>query len=500
MQYHGVADRYTLDGAARLRRCTPTRRLRRPSRRDAPPVGSNGGQAAAFAFDLARSIVYTRQGNPAWSGQERDGIPPIRSDDLFFGGAQADWVNLDKVAIPQADEQQRLLANLILHMNARSEAVAEVLVLPAGRKGGRRDDGRRSRQQRHGRPIRPLQDQQPGQLQRERLGVRPRNVVYLSGHAHLPTRQAAAYVADGFEIGRPHHDRLLRLHAQSLQTNYARRSGRCSRVCSRACRRRDQPDALHRLQRLRHAAASRRWRTAFGSTRTTTTGPAHGCEPSGVHDRLRHADAVRQGSTARMIDVYQAATQMTDESEQTLPFTIDTLLDRAHRPEGYYGFFVANMHTDTVAHAGSEAIVASAHARGRSVISAAAAARPGWMEETDPRSAALNWNGPSGVHGTWAPGRLASKHAAGVARHRDPASSLEERRPGQLSAGNNQRSRRTHLRRGAGTVSWPTTGRTRLRRISASCRDSGGDFGDDRPGRPTKRQPHASTTARLRTR
>ena len=32
-----------------------------------------GGQAAAFTYDLARSVVYTRQGNPAWAGQERDG-------------------------------------------------------------------------------------------------------------------------------------------------------------------------------------------------------------------------------------------------------------------------------------------------------------------------------------------------------------------------------------------------------------------------------------------
>ncbi len=36
-------------------------------------VGTAGGQAAAFTYDLARSVVYTRQGNPAWSGQERDG-------------------------------------------------------------------------------------------------------------------------------------------------------------------------------------------------------------------------------------------------------------------------------------------------------------------------------------------------------------------------------------------------------------------------------------------
>ena len=37
-------------------------------------VGPNGGEAAAFAFDLNRSIVYTRQGNPAWASQNRDGV------------------------------------------------------------------------------------------------------------------------------------------------------------------------------------------------------------------------------------------------------------------------------------------------------------------------------------------------------------------------------------------------------------------------------------------
>ena len=71
-----------------------------------------------------------------------------------------------------------------------------------------------------------------------------------------------------------------------------------------------------------------------------------------------------------MIDVYQAATQMTDESGQTYPFTIDTLLDRALGPEGYYGVFTANMHTDAADSSGSDAIVASAQARGVPVVSA----------------------------------------------------------------------------------------------------------------------------------
>ena len=99
-------------------------------------VGSAGGQAAAFTYDLARSVVYTRQGNPAWAGQKRDGqINPIRSDDLFFGGATAaDWVDLSKVAIPQADEQQRLLANLITQMNRDRTPLPRFWYLPRGEK------------------------------------------------------------------------------------------------------------------------------------------------------------------------------------------------------------------------------------------------------------------------------------------------------------------------------------------------------------------------------
>ena len=63
-------------------------------------VGANGGQAASWSFDLARSVVLTRQGNPAWAGTERDGVTPIRSDDQFFGAAagdpQPDWVDLTR--------------------------------------------------------------------------------------------------------------------------------------------------------------------------------------------------------------------------------------------------------------------------------------------------------------------------------------------------------------------------------------------------------------------
>lgn len=77
--------------------------------------------------------------------------------------------------------------------------------------------------------------------------------------------------------------------------------------------------------------------------------------------------ATRSGA---VLDIYQAATQMTDESDQTYPFTIDTLLDNAVGPLGYYGVFTANMHTDYAESAGSDAIVASAQAHGVPIVSA----------------------------------------------------------------------------------------------------------------------------------
>src|SRR5204863_431183 len=44
--------------------------------------------------------------------------------------------------------------------------------------------------------------------------------------------------------------------------------------------------------------------------------------------------------------------------------------DNALGATGYYGAFAANMHTDAAVHAGSQAIVASAQARGVPIVSA----------------------------------------------------------------------------------------------------------------------------------
>jgi hypothetical protein len=119
IQFKGTADNYTLNGATSVATfySDATTSTSNPAT-TVRSVGSNGGTAAAFTYDLAKSVIALHQGNQAWAGDERDGEGPRRSNDLFFGAksgdVQPDWVNLDKSHIPQADEQQRLLANMLI--------------------------------------------------------------------------------------------------------------------------------------------------------------------------------------------------------------------------------------------------------------------------------------------------------------------------------------------------------------------------------------------------
>ncbi len=115
LQTHGTADLYAglASGAVMLgelysNASTATGR---------PAVAANvygAGRAAAFTFDLPQSIALMRQGNPAKAGVDTDGDGVLRTIDLFQKAyGTAPWVDLNKVPIPQADEQQRLLARLV---------------------------------------------------------------------------------------------------------------------------------------------------------------------------------------------------------------------------------------------------------------------------------------------------------------------------------------------------------------------------------------------------
>ncbi len=83
-------------------------------------LGERGGRVTAFTWDLARAVVLTRQGNPAWAGREHDGHPPLRPNELFEAppGEGEDWVDPGTAEVPHADEQMRLLSRQLVEASA----------------------------------------------------------------------------------------------------------------------------------------------------------------------------------------------------------------------------------------------------------------------------------------------------------------------------------------------------------------------------------------------
>jgi hypothetical protein len=393
IQYHGDADRWSLSGA----RSVATLFSDASTNAGSPAVtvrnvGANGGQAAAFTYDLARSVVTTRQGNPAWAGQERDGVFPIRSDDMFFGGAgTADWIDLSKVAIPQADEQQRLLANLIADVTADRKPLPRFWYLPRDAKaavvmtGDDHGNGGTAGRFDGFRAASP-----PGCNVAAWECIRGTSYIYPSTPA-LTDGQAGGYVADGFEIA-------LHLNTGCGDFNAASLEGFFSQQL--AGLKAQYPSVPAPVTNRTHCIAFSDWATE------PKIESAHGIRldtnyyywpASWVGDRpgfftgsgmpMRFGD-----SDGSMIDVYQAVTQMTDESGQSFPGTVNALLDRAIGAEGYYGVFTANMHTDVVASAGADAIVASAKARGVPVVSAKQMLT--WLDgRNDSSFGAIAWSG-----------------------------------------------------------------------------------------------------------
>ena len=353
------------------------------------------GQAAAFTYDLARSVVDTRQGNPAWSGQERDESAPIRSDDLFFGAAsfdpQPNWIDFGKAQIPQADEQQRLLTNLILQMNLRNKPLPRFWFLPSGFKAAivmTGDDHARGGTA--GRFDAYVAASADGCSVADWGCVRSTSYVYPD--SPITNRDAQQYMAAGFEVALHVTTNCADFTSYAdLDSYYADQLASFAAV---------YPDVPAPVTNRTHCITWSDYDTQPKvelSHRIRLDTTYYYWPGSWLNDRpglmtgsgllMRFADRAGQ-----IIDVYQAATQLTDESGQTYPLHVDTLLDNALGPTGYYGVFTANMHTDEVSSAGSDAIIASAAARGVPVVSARQMLA--WLDGRNASSfGALAWNG-----------------------------------------------------------------------------------------------------------
>lgn len=368
MQFHGTADLYRprdagtqvvaqLYSTATAATEFPAVTLR--------SVGTSGGTASAFTFDLARSIVYTRQGNPAWSGQERDGISPIRSDDLFY----TDYIDLSKVAIPQADEQQRLLANLITETTRDVLPVPRFWYLPRGEVAA----------------VVMTADEHNGgsvpnrfstELSRSTAGcfvafwdcVRSTSYMFVD-YPLISDNQARTYEQQGFELalhpnsgcGTPNRAQFAALlteqlaalgrHYPSITTPTTSRNDCVFWVDYTTVPEEEEKAGINLDANYYY------WPASWAASRPGMfTG-------SGMAQRFLSVDG-------RLIDVYQATTQLTDESGQAYPSTAIALMDGAIN-KGYYGAFVANLHTDGKDAASyHDAVVTAAQGRSVPIITA----------------------------------------------------------------------------------------------------------------------------------
>ena len=368
IQYHGVADRYSLSGAQAIATVfsNATTATTFPAV-TLNNVGTNGGQAAAFTFDLGKSVALTRQGNPAWAGTERDNQNPIRSDDMYFGGSATDWVNLSKVAIPQADEQQRLLANLIQVMNRDRKPLPRFWYFPRNLRAvviATGDD--HGNNGTAGRFDQYLANSPEGCSVTEWTCARFSSYLYPS--TPLSNAAAASYAAQGFEIGVHETTNCGNFTPVSLQSFYA------NDIAAWKAR---FPSLPNPVSNRTHCLVFSDWASQPKTERANgmrMDGNYYYWPGTWVQDRpgfmtgsgmpMRFTD-----TDGTMIDTYQAPTQMTDESGQSYPLTPNTLLDNAMGPLGYYGAFNANMHTDNATTFEGDSVISSAQARGVPLVS-----------------------------------------------------------------------------------------------------------------------------------
>ncbi len=125
LQFHGTANLYALKEGKAIAFFLPDKL----SKEEFPAVVSNNyikGHAVAFLYNLPKSIVYSRQGNPEFAGIEKDGIPGLRGLDLFTDG----WVDISKNTINQADQHMALLSNCIQHMDTYTKPLPRFWYFP----------------------------------------------------------------------------------------------------------------------------------------------------------------------------------------------------------------------------------------------------------------------------------------------------------------------------------------------------------------------------------
>ena len=388
IQFHSSADLYSLNGATSIATLysDATTATSNPAVTTIT-VGTNGGRASAFTYDLAKSVVYTHQGNPALAGQETDGhTDVIRPDDLFF----PDYVDLNKVQIPQADEQQRLLANMITQFSLEKKPLPRFWYLPNGKKAA---------------IVYTLDDHNTASATKDVfnkfIANSPANCSVTNwecirgtswsySQVNLTNSEAATYNGQGFEMG---------VHVQNGCTNF---------------------NSLAELNQT-YTDALNQFHATFPSLPAPTTHRYH-CIPwsdwlSQARAELDHnirysmdyyywppewvanRPGLFTGSGIPMkfadtdgtsIDIYQGVSQLVNENGINYDSDVTALLTNATGSKGYYGFF--GTHDDYRDSTFSDSIVNASQNFNVSVISALQALT--WLDGRNSSSFTnFSWDG-----------------------------------------------------------------------------------------------------------
>jgi hypothetical protein len=125
LPFHGTANNYTLtSGATSVAQIYSSR-----TTATTYPAVVRYQTTATWAYDLARSVAYSRQGDPANAGVDRDGQPPIRTTDIFYNA-----IDLERVNLPHADIQMRLFSRLITDMLSDSVPLPQLWYFPQAKR------------------------------------------------------------------------------------------------------------------------------------------------------------------------------------------------------------------------------------------------------------------------------------------------------------------------------------------------------------------------------
>ncbi len=335
MQIHGTANGYCIVSKQAVPVATLFSDSATPTSYPAVVSHSYGkGKAVAFAYNLPKNIAYTRQGNPAWAGQERDGILGIRAAEMYLG-----WVDTSKNHFNQADVQMQLLSHLIEDLFQDREPLPRLWYFPGNNKclvmlTGDGEDAQ-------------LADFKAHLADIESKGARM--TIYLKDPS-IPAAEVAKWVSTGHEIA-CHFDDT----AEATQPTY-------DRMYFIAC------DAMtSHLHAYGYSPRTVRnhWIVWVGWTEQAAIeaelgigldcnlyhydqGSSHGSYLGGVGNFTGSGLPMKfVDKGGQVIDIYQSLTQLPDEQwlEENFYGCFKTLIDRSLDAEAYT-FMNVNFHTD----------------------------------------------------------------------------------------------------------------------------------------------------------